>query len=51
MKPSVVWWELNEPDDAVQARIRAKIASGEASPSDRFATFTWSRSEGEGADH
>jgi hypothetical protein len=42
------WWELDEPYEAVQARIRASIASGEASPNDRFVTFTWRRSEGEG---
>jgi hypothetical protein len=44
------WWELDEAYDAVQARIRASIASGEASPNDRFVTFTWRRSEGEDTD-
>jgi hypothetical protein len=33
----------------VRARIRAAIASGEASPNDRFVTFTWTRPEGENA--
>jgi hypothetical protein len=42
------WWEQNEPREAVQARIRASIASGEASPNDRFVTFTWRRPEEEG---
>jgi hypothetical protein len=31
----------NESDEVVQARIRAKIASGQASPGDRFVTFHW----------
>jgi len=43
------WWDLDESYDMVQARIRASIASGEASPNDRFVTFTWRRPEGEGA--
>ena len=42
------WWEQDEPRGAVQARIRAAIASGKASPYDRFVTFTWTRPEGEG---
>jgi hypothetical protein len=42
------WWG-DEPYEAVQARIRASIASGEASPHDRFVTFSWRRDEGEGA--
>jgi hypothetical protein len=42
------WWEEDETRDMVQARIRAKIASGEASPNDRFVTFTWRRPEGDG---
>jgi hypothetical protein len=41
------WWEEDETGDAVDARIRAKIASGEASPNDRFVTFTWARPERE----
>jgi hypothetical protein len=43
------WWDLDEPHEAVQARIRAKIASGRASETDCFVTFTWTRPEGEGA--
>jgi hypothetical protein len=39
------FWALNETRAAVDARIRAKIASGEASPNDRFITFTWTRTE------
>jgi hypothetical protein len=31
----------NETDEVVQARINAKIASGQASPGDRFVTFHW----------
>jgi hypothetical protein len=30
-----------ETQETVDARIREKIASGEASPSDRFVTFFW----------
>jgi hypothetical protein len=44
------WWEQDEPREAVRARIRAAIASGEASPHDRFVTFTWKRPEGEGSE-
>jgi hypothetical protein len=33
----------------VDARIRAAIAGGKASPHDRFVTFTWTRPEGENA--
>ena len=44
------WWEQDETRDMVRARIRAKIASGEASPNDRFVTFTWTRPEGDGAE-
>jgi hypothetical protein len=44
------WWELDETHDMVQARIRASIASGEASESDRFVTFSWRRPEGDGPD-
>jgi hypothetical protein len=39
------WWELDETRDMVRARIRARIASGAASPNDHFVTFTWSRPE------
>ncbi len=44
------WWEEDETRDMVRARIRAKIASGEASENDRFVTFTWRRPEGDGPD-
>jgi hypothetical protein len=44
------WWDDDETYDMVEARIRAKIASGEASENDRFVTFTWRRPEDEGAD-
>ncbi len=44
------WWEQNETKDEVQARIRAKIASGKAKKSDKFVIFTWCRPENEGAD-
>jgi hypothetical protein len=43
-----VWWDLDETYDMVEARIRARIASGEASENDEFVTFTWRRPEGEG---
>jgi hypothetical protein len=36
----------HETQDVVRARIRAKIASGQASPSDRFVTFFWRAPEG-----
>jgi hypothetical protein len=42
------WWELDETYEMVEARIRARIASGEASANDRFVTFTWRRPEEEG---
>jgi hypothetical protein len=45
----IFWWELDETYDMVEARIRAKIASGEASESDRFITYTWTRPKGDGA--
>jgi hypothetical protein len=45
----IFWWEQDETRDLVRARIRAKIASGEASRNDRFVTYTWTRPEGEGA--
>jgi hypothetical protein len=32
---------LNETHEDVQARIRARIASGEAGPNDRFVIFHW----------
>ena len=44
------WWDLRETRAMVRARIRAKIASGEASPNDRFVIFSWTRSEGDGAE-
>jgi hypothetical protein len=44
------WWGQDETRDMVRVRIRAKIASGEASPNDRFVTFTWTRPEGESAE-
>jgi hypothetical protein len=45
-----LWWDLDEPYEAVEARIRAKIARGEASEHDCFVTFTWTRPERDGAD-
>jgi hypothetical protein len=45
----IFWWEQNETHAQVEARIRAKIASGEASETDQFVTFTWTRPEGEGS--
>jgi hypothetical protein len=42
------WWELDETYDMVEARIRARIASGEASENDDFVTFTWRRPEDDG---
>jgi hypothetical protein len=44
------WWDLDEPREAVEARIREKIASGQASETDRFVTFTWTRPGRDGAD-
>jgi hypothetical protein len=43
------WWELNETREQLRARIRAKIASGEASENDCGVIFTWTRPDGEGA--
>jgi hypothetical protein len=42
------WWNLDETYDKVQARMRATIASGEASENDEF---TWRRLEGDGSDN
>jgi hypothetical protein len=39
------WWELDETREQLDARIRASIASGETSPTDRIVTFTWTRPE------
>jgi len=39
------WWELEETWEQLQARIRAKIAGGEASETDGCVTFTWTRPE------
>jgi hypothetical protein len=44
------WWDWHETRSDVRARIRAKIASGEASPKDRFVIFTWTREEGDGGE-
>jgi hypothetical protein len=35
------WRDEDETQDMVRARIRAKIASGAASPNDQFVTFFW----------
>jgi hypothetical protein len=43
------WWDLRETRAMVRARIRATIASGEASRYDRFVICTWTREEGDGA--
>jgi hypothetical protein len=45
-----LWWDLDETHDMVQARIRAMIASGEASENDEFVTFRWKRSPDERLD-
>ena len=37
------WWELDETWEQLRARIRAKVASGEASENDGCVTFTWTR--------
>ena len=36
-----------ETDEMVQARIRAQIARGDASPHDRFVIFCWKSPEGD----
>jgi hypothetical protein len=36
-----IFRDIGETDDMLQARIRAEIASGEASEDDRFVTFAW----------
>lgn len=43
--------DTHETFDAVQAWIRAEIASGQASPSDRLVTFFWRAPEGEERGH
>jgi hypothetical protein len=41
----ILWWELDEPRDIVRTRIRAMIASGEASRNDRFIVLSWTRDD------
>jgi hypothetical protein len=36
-----LWQDEDETDEALQARIRARIESGAARPNDRFITFRW----------
>ena len=45
-----IWQGTDETSAEVQARIRARIASGEASPTDEFVTFTWRSPANDGAD-
>jgi hypothetical protein len=42
------WWELDETAAMIDARIRDRIASGEASENDRFVVFSWTRPEEDG---
>ena len=44
----IFFGDTHETADVVQARIRAKIASGQASPGNRFVTFFWRAPEGDG---
>jgi hypothetical protein len=44
------WWDLDETEEMVRARMRAKIASGEASENDCLVMVTWQRPEDEGAE-
>jgi hypothetical protein len=44
------WWNQDETHAAAVARMRASIASGETSPTDRCYLLTWSRPEGEETD-
>jgi hypothetical protein len=46
-KTHYLWWGEDETQADVAAKKRAMIASGKASPNDRFITFTWRRPEGE----
>jgi hypothetical protein len=50
-QPRLLWRETTETAEDVRARIRAMIASGEASPNDRFHTIGWRAEAGEAADH
>jgi hypothetical protein len=43
-----LWQETDEPYATVQARKRAMIASGEASPLDKFIIFRWTPPAGDG---
>jgi hypothetical protein len=45
-----IWQDTDETSEEVQARIRARIASGEASPTDQFVTFSWRSPADDGAD-
>jgi hypothetical protein len=37
----LIFRDPHETQDVAQARVRARIASGQASPGDRFVTFFW----------
>jgi hypothetical protein len=43
-----LWQDMDETDEALQARIRARIASGAAGPNDQFVTFRWRSPAGDG---
>jgi hypothetical protein len=45
-----VWQGTDDTSAEVQARIRTMIASGEASPTDQFVTFSWGPPADDGAD-
>jgi hypothetical protein len=49
--PRILWKETNETADQVNARIRAMIASGKASPNDRFYAVGWPPAAGAGAEN
>jgi hypothetical protein len=43
-----LWQDMDETDEALKARIRARIVSGEAGPNDQFVTFRWRSPAGDG---
>jgi hypothetical protein len=45
-----VWQGTDETSEEVEARVRAMIASGEASGTDEFVTFGWRSPANDGAD-
>jgi hypothetical protein len=46
-RPRCLWHEAGETNEQIRERVRDMIASGEASPNDRFYAFCWAPPAGE----